>query len=60
MTALHPRNHETLYERVERECLREFGSAGVAAVLGCQIRLLRWHIQEQPDDILDSAYLRRR
>jgi len=60
VTALPPHSQESLYERVERECLREFGSAGPAAVLSCQTRVLWWHIEQQPRDLLDSAYQRTR
>ena len=46
VTVLPPHGQETLYERVERECLREFASAGNEAVLKCQMSVLRQYIEK--------------
>ena len=38
------------FQRVERECLREFASVGNEAVLKCQMSVLRQYIEKQRRD----------
>lgn len=46
VTVLPPHGQETLYERVERRCLDQFGGAETEAVLNCQTTLLRQYIDQ--------------
>jgi hypothetical protein len=46
VTVLPPHGQETLYDRVERQCLDEFGGAENQAVLNCQTKALRQYIDQ--------------
>lgn len=46
VTVLPPHGQETLYDRVERGCLDQFGPTENVAVLNCQTTALRQYIDQ--------------